>query len=54
MVPIIDGNSVYTYRKNLGEQLAIENNIDADVVVPVPDSGAPAAIGYSQKSGIPV
>ena len=50
---IIDGNSVYTYRKNLGEQLAIENNIDADVVVPVPDSGAPAAIGYSQKSGIP-
>ncbi|MBH37924.1 amidophosphoribosyltransferase [bacterium] len=50
---IIDGKSVYTYRKNLGEQLAIENPIDADVVVPVPDSGAPAAIGYSQKSGIP-
>ncbi|MEK9658233.1 MAG: amidophosphoribosyltransferase [bacterium] len=50
---IVDGQSVYTYRKNLGKQLAIENRVDADVVVPVPDSGAPAAIGYSQQSGIP-
>ncbi len=50
---IIDGKTVYTYRKALGKQLAIENHIDADVVVPVPDSGVSAAIGYSQKSGIP-
>tara|TARA_B100000427_G_scaffold172707_1_gene143568 strand:- start:799 stop:2205 length:1407 start_codon:yes stop_codon:yes gene_type:complete len=50
---IIDGQSVYTYRKNLGEQLAREHHVVADVVVPVPDSGAPAAIGYSQASGIP-
>ena len=50
---MIDGKTVYTYRKSLGEQLAIENDIDADVVVPVPDSGVSAAIGYSQKSGIP-
>ncbi|MBI60360.1 amidophosphoribosyltransferase [bacterium] len=50
---IIDGQSVYTYRKNLGDQLAREHHVVADVVVPVPDSGAPAAIGYSQASGIP-
>ena len=45
---IIDGKTVYTYRKNLGEQLAIENKIDADVVVPIPDSGVSAAIGFSK------
>ena len=39
--------------KNLGRQLAIEHNIQADVIVPIPDSGVPAAIGYSQQSGIP-
>ena len=50
---IIDGQCVYTYRKNLGEQLAIENDIVADVVVPIPDSAVPAAIGFSQKSGVP-
>jgi len=50
---VVDGKTVYTYRKNLGEQLAIESDIDADVVVPIPDSGAPAAIGFAQKSGIP-
>ena len=50
---VIDGQSVYTYRKNLGEHLAREHQVVADVVVPVPDSGAPAAIGYSQASGIP-
>ncbi len=50
---IIDGKTVYTYRKKLGEQLAIENIIDADVVVPIPDSGVSAAIGFSQKSFIP-
>ncbi len=50
---IVDGETVYTYRKNLGEELAKENLIDADVVIPVPDSGVPAALGYSQTSKIP-
>tara|TARA_B100001029_G_scaffold85751_1_gene70424 strand:- start:2537 stop:3988 length:1452 start_codon:yes stop_codon:yes gene_type:complete len=50
---IIGGKTVYSYRKNLGEQLAIEHPIDADVVIPVPDSGVPAALGFAQKSGIP-
>ena len=50
---LVDGQTVYTYRKNLGQQLALENQIEADVVVPVPDSGVPAALGFSQSSGIP-
>ncbi len=50
---IIGGRTVYTYRKKLGEQLAIENKIKADVVVPVLDSGVSAALGYAQKSKIP-
>lgn len=50
---IVDGQTVYTYRKNLGEQLAKENNIDADVIVPIPDSGVPAGLGFSQQAGIP-
>ena len=50
---IVGGKTVYTYRKSLGEQLSIENNISADVVVPIPDSGVSAAIGFSQKSNIP-
>ena len=50
---IVDGKTVYTYRKNLGEQLAKENPIDVDVVIPVPASGVPAALGYSQASKIP-
>ena len=50
---IVDGKTFYVYRKNLGEQLAIENNIKADVVIPVPDSGVPAALGFAQKSNIP-
>ena len=50
---IIENKTVYTYRKALGEQLAIENNIIADVVVPIPDSGVSAAIGFSQNSKIP-
>ena len=50
---IVDGKTVYVYRKNLGEQLATENNIKADVVIPVPDSGVPAALGLAQKSNIP-
>lgn len=50
---VVFGKSVYNSRKKFGEQLAIESGIEADVVIPVPDSGVPAAIGYSQKSGIP-
>jgi len=47
------GRSVYDVRKNMGAQLAKEAFADADVVVPVPDSGVPAALGFSQASGIP-
>ena len=50
---IVDGRSVYQVRKAIGEQLAIESPVDADLVVPVPDSGVPAALGYAQQSGIP-
>ncbi|MFM9978137.1 MAG: amidophosphoribosyltransferase [Sphingomonadaceae bacterium] len=50
---IVDGSSVYTVRKAIGAQLALENPVDADLVVPVPDSGTPAALGYAQASGIP-
>ena len=42
---ILDGKSAYEYRKNLGIELAKENNMDADIVVPVPDSGNAAALG---------
>ena len=50
---IVDGSSVYSVRKAIGAQLAIENPVEADLVIPVPDSGVPAAIGYAQESGIP-
>jgi amidophosphoribosyltransferase len=50
---IIDNSSVYSVRKAIGAQLAIENPVEADLVIPVPDSGDPAAIGYAQQSGIP-
>ncbi|MEP2989291.1 MAG: amidophosphoribosyltransferase [Parasphingorhabdus sp.] len=50
---IVDGNSVYSVRKEIGAQLAIENPVDADYVIPVPDSGTPAALGYAEKSGTP-
>ncbi|TMM50050.1 amidophosphoribosyltransferase [Qipengyuania marisflavi] len=50
---VFDGRSVYEARKAIGEQLAREAPVDADLVVPVPDSGVPAAIGYAQASGIP-
>ncbi len=50
---IVDGSSIYSVRKAIGAQLAIENPVDADYVIPVPDSGVPAAIGYAQQSGIP-
>jgi amidophosphoribosyltransferase len=50
---IADGMSVYEVRKSIGAELARESPVDADYVVPVPDSGVPAAIGYAQASGIP-
>ena len=49
----LNGLSVYECRKNFGRQLAIEAPEDADLVIPVPDSGVPAAIGFAQKAGIP-
>lgn len=45
--------NVYEMRKAMGKALAIEQPIEADMVVPVPDGGVPSAIGYSQQSGIP-
>jgi amidophosphoribosyltransferase len=50
---VIGGRAVYDVRKNMGAQLAREAPATADVIVPVPDSGVPAAMGYSQASGIP-
>jgi amidophosphoribosyltransferase len=50
---IVGGRSVYDVRKEMGRQLALESLADADVVIPIPDSGVPAAIGYSQGSRIP-
>ncbi|MFZ4720606.1 MAG: amidophosphoribosyltransferase [Ilumatobacteraceae bacterium] len=47
------GQNVHHVRQRLGEQLAIESAVDADVVIPVPDSSIPAAIGYSRQAGIP-
>ncbi|WP_443972030.1 amidophosphoribosyltransferase [Sphingobium sp. CR28] len=50
---IVDGSSVYSVRKAIGAQLAIESPIDADYIIPVPDSGVPAALGYAQQANIP-
>jgi len=50
---LTDGTSVYKVRKNIGRELAKECDVKADLVVPVPDSGTPAAIGYAQEAGIP-
>lgn len=50
---VIDGKSVYETRRQIGVELAREAPVDADMVCPVPDSGTPAAIGFSQESGIP-
>ncbi|WP_343081992.1 amidophosphoribosyltransferase [Ostreiculturibacter nitratireducens] len=50
---ILGGRSVYETRRQIGVELAREAPIDADLVCPVPDSGTPAAIGFSQESGIP-
>ena len=50
---MVDHKNVYHVRKHIGAELARESSIDADVVVPVPDSGVPAAIGYAEASRIP-
>lgn len=49
---MVFGQNVYTIRKEFGKQLARESGVEADVVIPVPDSGVPAALGYAEESGI--
>jgi amidophosphoribosyltransferase len=50
---VVEGRNVYEVRKRIGEELAREFPADADLVVPVPDSGVPAALGFAQASGLP-
>ena len=50
---IVEGTPVYATRKSIGAELARESHVPADVVVPVPDSGVPAAMGYATEAGIP-
>lgn len=50
---IVCDRPVYDVRRKIGEELAREKPVDADVVVPIPDSGVPSAIGYAHESGIP-
>jgi amidophosphoribosyltransferase len=50
---IMEGTSVYDARKRIGAELARESHIPADVVIPVPDSGVPAALGYAQEADVP-
>ncbi|MBL8671081.1 MAG: amidophosphoribosyltransferase, partial [Alphaproteobacteria bacterium] len=50
---VVEGSSVYDARKRIGAELAKEAGIAADAVIPVPDSGVPAAIGYAQQAGLP-
>ncbi len=50
---VLGGRSVYDVRKKMGMQLAMEAPADVDVVVPIPDSGVPAALGYAQELNIP-
>ncbi len=49
----IYGRTLHGVRRNFGKQLAIEHAVDADVVIPIPDTGTPGALGYSLQSGIP-
>jgi amidophosphoribosyltransferase len=49
----IGGQSVYSAREDMGRRLAVEHPVEADIVIPVPDSGTAAAIGYARESGIP-
>ncbi len=50
---VMEGMPVYDARKRIGAELARESHVDADVVVPVPDSGVPSAMGYAAESGVP-
>jgi amidophosphoribosyltransferase len=50
---VVEGASIYQVRKNIGAELAREDHPAADVVIPVPDSGVPAAIGYAEQAGLP-
>jgi amidophosphoribosyltransferase len=50
---VVDGISVYETRKRIGAELARESDVAADIVIPVPDSGVPAAIGYAAECGLP-
>jgi amidophosphoribosyltransferase len=50
---VVNGRSVYDVRKRMGRRLSEETGVPADVVVPVPDSGVPAALGYAQQAGLP-
>ena len=50
---ILDGKNVYECRKEMGKFLAKESSIKADIVIPVPDSGVPAALGYAEESKVP-
>ena len=50
---VVFSQSVYEARKEMGKMLAREHAVPADIVIPVPDSGVPAALGYSMESGIP-
>jgi amidophosphoribosyltransferase len=49
----MEGRNLYEVRRRMGEQLAWEHPVDADLVMPVPDTGAPAAAGYAEASGLP-
>jgi amidophosphoribosyltransferase len=49
----VQGENVYNVRKKIGEELALESPVDADIVVPVPDSGTPAALGFAQAANLP-
>ncbi|AHJ64869.1 Amidophosphoribosyltransferase [Granulibacter bethesdensis CGDNIH4] len=50
---VLEGISVYDARKSIGRELARESHVEADVIVPVPDSGVPSAMGYAAESGVP-
>ena len=49
----VEGRGVYAVRKRIGEELARESHVPADIVVPVPDSGVPSALGYAAAAGVP-
>jgi amidophosphoribosyltransferase len=49
----VEGQNVYEIRKRIGAELARESHVDADAIVPVPDSGVPSAVGYSIEAGVP-